>query len=186
MKCYPRRCFKQSKAVREKWVLSPLFYCREKGTLTTVTTGREAIEREIERQLQTELPEVDLREVQVIGSGDAATLRVVIDHPDGVNHDLCVATTRSLERAGILERYGVEVWSPGPEPPLRTLEHYRAALGLPVSLKVSEDETSRSRSLSGTLTAVESDRVAVTTPDGPRWVALTAIRRGRVTERSEA
>jgi hypothetical protein len=35
------------------------------------------------------------------------------------------------------------------------------------------------------LTAVESDRVEVSTADGPTWIPTSAIHRARVVERSE-
>lgn len=154
--------------------------------MATATTGQQAIEHEIEAHLQRELPDVDLREVQVIGRDGDGTLRVVVDHPAGVDHGLCATVTKVLDRAGVLDRFGVEVWSPGPEPPLRTLDHYRAAIGEVIVMKVSEDGRTRARSVSGTLVSVEADRVEVSTPDGVREIAFEAIQRGRVSERSEA
>ncbi len=153
--------------------------------MTTTATGHETIEQQVEAQLARELPEVDLREVQVVG-GDGGTLRVVIDHPDGVDHDLCAETTRSLDRAGLRERFAIEVSSPGPEPPLRTVEHYREAIGRRVNLRVVDEGASRARPVSGTLSAVEADRVQVSTADGETWIPTGAIRRARVVGGSES
>lgn len=147
--------------------------------------AHQGIEHEIETQLAHALPAVDLREVQVTGADGAGTLRVVIDHPDGVDHELCVATTRALERAGFGDRYAIEVWSPGTEPPLRTLAHYREVIGQRVALRVVDADTRRARSVSGTLSAVEDDRIAVSTADGPTWISRSAIHRARVVERNE-
>ncbi len=97
------------------------------------------VEREVERILAGSLPDVDLRDVTVVGAGDDGMLRLVVDHPNGVNHELCVAVTQALDEAGLRDRYGIEVSSPGPEPPLRTLEHYRAAIGSTVTLGVKGD-----------------------------------------------
>ena len=143
------------------------------------------IEHEVEAHLARELPDVDLREVQVTGAADAGTLRVVIDHPDGVDHALCVATTRALEQAGLRDRFAIEVWSPGTEPPLRTVDHYRQAIGQHVALRVVNEGTRRARSVSGTLSAVEDDRVEVSTADGATWIQRSAIHRARVVERNE-
>jgi ribosome maturation factor RimP len=148
--------------------------------MRTATEPRN-IDHEVAAQLGRELPDVDLREVQVV----ADTLRVVIDHPDGVDHDLCAATTKSLARAGLLERFAIEVSSPGPEPPLRTIEHYRQAVGRRVILRVEDAPSARARSVSGTLSAVEPDRVELTTADGAMWIPTGDIRRARVTRRSE-
>lgn len=153
--------------------------------MATTTMAHQAIEQEVEEQLARELPDVDLREVQVIGPANAGTLRVVIDHPDGVDHALCVATTRALEGGGLRDRYAIEVWSPGTEPPLRTIAHYREAIGHAVALRVVNEGAGRARSVSGTLTAVESDRIEVSTADGPTWIPTRAIHRARVVERSE-
>jgi ribosome maturation factor RimP len=154
--------------------------------MTTTATGHEAIEIEVEAQLSRELPEIDLREVQVVGSSANGTLRVVIDHADGVDHELCVATTRALERAGLLDRFGIEVSSPGPEPPLRTPDHYREAIGRRVALRVAIEGAQRARSVTGTLTSVDDDRVEVATADGSTWISTGAIRRARVVGGSES
>ncbi len=144
------------------------------------------VEREVERILAGSLPDVDLRDVTVVGAGDDGMLRLVVDHPNGVNHELCVAVTQALDEAGLRDRYGIEVSSPGPEPPLRTLEHYRAAIGSTVTLGVKGDEDRRTRSVSGVLTAVSDERVIIMAPDGEREIAVPQIQRGKVVERSEA
>jgi ribosome maturation factor RimP len=147
----------------------------------TTTTDPRQIEHEVAATLARELPEVDVREVRVV----AETLRVVIDHRDGVDHELCVSTTRALDGAGLRERFAIEVSSPGPEPPLRTIDHYRQALGERVALRVDDGAGPRLRSVSGTLSAVEPDRVGLTTADGATWIPLGDIRRARVVQRSE-
>ncbi len=151
----------------------------------TTTMAHRGIEYEVEEHLARELPDVDLREVQVTGAADAGTLRVVIDHPNGVDHSLCVATTRALEQAGLRDRFAIEVWSPGPEPALRTTAHFREAIGQRIALRVVGEDTGRARSVTGTLTAVEEDRVEVAGADGSAWIASSTIHRARVVERNE-
>ena len=153
--------------------------------MATTTMAHQAIEHEVEELLARELPDVDLREVQIIGPAVSGTLRVVIDHPNGVDHQLCVSTTKALESGGFRDRYGIEVWSPGTEPPLRTIAHFRDAIGEMVALRVVNEGAGRARSVSGTLTAVEDDRVEVATADEPIWIPTRAIHRARVVERSE-
>jgi ribosome maturation factor RimP len=143
------------------------------------------VEREVERILAGSLPNVDLREVTVVGAGDEGMLRIVVDHPDGVDHELCVAVTRALDGSGLRDRFGLEVSSPGPEPPLRTVTHYADAIGLQVTVGVRGDEDRRTRSVSGVLTAVSDERITIMTPDGARDIAFQQIQRGRVVERSE-
>jgi ribosome maturation factor RimP len=144
--------------------------------------GREAVEREVEERLADAMPEVDLLEVTLAGRGDSATLRAVIDHPAGVDHDLCARVTRVLDQAGILERYGVEVSSPGPERPLRTAEHFRRALGHRVQLKLSDPLPDGRRSCTGTLVAADGDVVTVAAAEGVASVPRAAVRRARLTD----
>jgi ribosome maturation factor RimP len=93
----------------------------------------DSIVRRVEAVLARALPAVDLLEVSEAGP---ETLRVTVDHPDGVDHGVCADVTRALEADGLLDQYGLEVWSPGPEPPLRTPEHFRRAVGRQVRVKV--------------------------------------------------
>ena len=83
---------------------------RERGWQVQV---RESLEREVEACLNQQLPDVDLREVTLIGPDRSGTLRVVIDHPAGVDHGICEQVTRALQSVGLNDRYGIEVWSPG-------------------------------------------------------------------------
>jgi ribosome maturation factor RimP len=136
---------------------------------------RESLEREVEACLATQLPRVDLREVTVVGPVSSGTVRVVVDHPDGVDHGVCEQVTRALQSVGLNDRYGIEVWSPGPEPALRTREHYEQARGHHVALRVDEDGKKRSRE--GVLESVTPDGVRLETPSGVLEVPFTAIRR---------
>lgn len=138
---------------------------------------REALEREVEACLAQSLPEVDLLELTVIGLGDSAMVRAVVDHPEGVTHDICERVTRAMQDVGIGDRYGIEVWSPGPEPPLRTPDHFRRAVGHRVALRVAEEERARSRE--GLLTAVGDEHISITTPSGVLDIPFGAIRRAR-------
>jgi ribosome maturation factor RimP len=142
---------------------------------------RESLEREVEDCLATRLPRVDLSEVTLVGPANSGTLRVVVDYPDGVDHGICEQVTRALQSVGLNERYGIEVWSPGPEPALRTREHYEQARGHRVALRI--DEGGRKRSREGVLEAVTPDGVRLETPAGVVEVPFTAIRRACVRDR---
>lgn len=143
--------------------------------------GREAVEREVEARLAEALPDVDLLEVSVLGRGAGSTLRAVIDHPAGVDHDLCVAVTRVLDRAGLRERYAVEVWSPGPERPLRTTRHFTAAVGRRVRLRLDGGPgTGLPRQVTGELLAAGEEELTVATPTGVIQVPRSGVRRANV------
>lgn len=137
--------------------------------------SRDALEREVEACLAAALSDVDLLELTVIGRGEDGYLRVVVDHPAGVTHDVCEAVTRALQDEGFGDRYGIEVWSPGPEPPMRVRRHYQRAVGHRVRLRI--DEGGRVRAREGTLAAVGDGTVSLRTQAGLLEIPFGAIRR---------
>ncbi|RJQ47269.1 MAG: ribosome maturation factor RimP [Gaiellales bacterium] len=88
---------------------------------------------EIEAVLAEAMPEVDVVDVDVTGGSGNTTLRVFIDHPDGVDHELCVKVTGLLDR--YLKDHAVEVSSPGLERRLRKPEHFLSAAGEKINVK---------------------------------------------------
>lgn len=138
---------------------------------------RDALERDVESCLSAALPAVDVREVSILRTGTDAAFRVVIDHPEGVDHDLCERVTRALQAEGLGDDFGIEVWSPGPEPPLRTLAHFETAIGRRVALTV--DVGDRRRKREGVLTAVDDRGVTLTGEDGATEYPFADIRKAR-------
>lgn len=135
-----------------------------------------ALEQRVEDALAERMPEVDLLEFTVVGE----MMRVVVDHPEGVDHDTCAAVTHALADAGLMEDLGAEVWSPGPEPPMRRPEHYRRALGRRVTLRTTGD--AGRASLTGTLVAAGDEEVRVRVDGDEVAVPLARIRRARMLE----
>ncbi len=136
---------------------------------------RDAVEREVESCLSQQLPLIDIREVALVGSANSATLRVVVDHPEGVDHGVCEQVTRALQSVGLNDRYGIEVWSPGPEPALRTRAHYLQACGHRIALRI--DDHGKKRSREGVLDAVTESGIRLVTPTGVLDIPFTDIRR---------
>ncbi len=137
----------------------------------------QALERRVERELADRLPAVDLLEFTV----DGEMFRLVVDHPDGVTHDVCAEVTHALGDAGLLDDHGAEVWSPGPEPPLRTPDHFRAAIGHRVKVRV--DAGAGRSSHTGTLRGVDDAGVRIEASDGRVVeVPFDTIRRARMLE----
>lgn len=130
----------------------------------------------VESTLAERMPEVDLLEFAIEGE----MMRLVVDHPAGVDHDVCVAVTRALGDAGLLEDHGAEVWSPGPEPPLRLPDHFRRARGRRVKVR-SEGDAGRA-SHTGTLVDVDDDGVKIAVGEDVVEVPFSAIRRARILE----
>lgn len=143
-------------------------------------SARAEIERAVEAQLRARMPDVDLRDVRIARAGVNAHLTVVIDHPDGVDHRLCADVTRALDEISLRERYGIEVSSPGPEPPLRTIDHFRSVVGRRVRLRVDDGGAGgRARERTGTLVAADGGVLTLAVPAGVDRIPLAWVRRAQ-------
>jgi ribosome maturation factor RimP len=104
--------------------------------------------------------------------------RVYIDHPDGVDHALCERVTNELRP--YLEKYSVEVSSPGPDRPLRKAEHFDSALGNRVTVRTGRDFEGRNR-FRGEVLAADPDAVTLgVTGSDPLRIPYDAIVRGNL------
>ena len=88
------------------------------------------LQREVARLVQGALPGVDVLALELTGK---ERFCVFVDHAQGVDHALCERVTNVLR--GYLDRYSVEVSSPGSERPLRTRNHFERAVGRTVRVK---------------------------------------------------
>lgn len=86
-----------------------------------------ALQAQIEERLAESEPDVDVLLAEVVSGGDQTTLRVFIDHPDGVTLALCERVTGQLGE--LRERYALEVSSPGTARPLTKPNHFRRFVG---------------------------------------------------------
>ena len=102
------------------------------------------IQTEIETRLANAKPEVEVLLAEVVPPG---TLRLFIDHPDGVTLGLCEQVSGLL--ADYRDRYALEVSSPGTERPLSKPQHYSRFLGRRAKIRLREsrpDEAGAARS----------------------------------------
>ena len=106
-----------------------------------------------------------------------ATLRLYIDRPDGVDLALCERVTNHLR--DLLERYSLEVSSPGADRPLTKPEHFRRFLGRKVRVRTRGAIEGR-KSFTGTLTEAGDDAVAVEADGGAVRIPLAGIRRSNL------
>ena len=88
--------------------------------------------REVSRTVTTALPGVEVLALELTGK---ERFCVYVDQPGGVDHALCERVTGVLRP--YLDRYSVEVSSPGIERPLRTREHFARAVGRQVRVKTA-------------------------------------------------
>ncbi len=102
-------------------------------------TERE-LHREVTEKVGRSLPEVDVLAVELRGPEQ---LCVFVDRPTGVDHALCEQVTSVLRE--YLDRYALEVSSPGPERPLRTRRHFSGAVGRKVAVRTGRDLDGRKR-----------------------------------------
>ena len=122
------------------------------------------LQREVADTVQGRLPGVEVLAVEMTGPD---RMTVFIDHPDGVDHALCERVTGVLR--GYLDRFTLNVSSPGFERPLRTQAHFADAVGRRVSVRTSVDVGGRKRfrgevvdaSERETTIAVGEDQIAV-------------------------
>jgi ribosome maturation factor RimP len=96
------------------------------------------LQREIEERLRECEPDVEVLLAEVVSSPAHPTLRVFIDHPNGVTLALCERVTRALTE--LRERYTLEVSSPGVERPLTKPDHFRRFVGRRASVRTRGDQ----------------------------------------------
>jgi ribosome maturation factor RimP len=90
-----------------------------------------------------EVEDVELVVLEEAGNRRNKILRLYIDRPGGVNHDLCAkvsaAVGKALDEVDAFEgAYTLEVSSPGIERPLRRRSHFEAQIGKKVYIKTRE------------------------------------------------
>ena len=96
-----------------------------------------------QRVIDREVDDVELVVLEEAGNRRNKILRLYIDRPGGVNHDLCAkvsaAVGKALDEVDAFEgAYTLEVSSPGIERPLRRRSHFEAQIGKKVYIKTRE------------------------------------------------
>src|SRR5919109_3927040 len=110
--------------------------------------------REVSQTVEQGLPGVEVLAVELSGP---ERFTVYIDHSGGVDHALCERVTNLLR--GYLDRYTVDVSSPGVERPLRKPAHFRNVVGRKVSLRTERELGGRKR-FKGTVLAADERGLA--------------------------
>ncbi len=136
----------------------------------------EHLHDDIEQRLTAAEPEVELLSVERVA---AERVRLVIDHPAGVDLALCERVTNHLRE--LLVDFGLEVSSPGPERPLTKPEHYRRFLGRRARVRTRQPREGH-RSFTGELVGASDDDVTVAAGEGVVSIPYADIRRGNLLE----
>ena len=121
--------------------------------------------REVTSTVEQGLPDVEVLAVELSGP---ERFTVYIDHSAGVDHALCERVTNLLR--GYLDRYTVDVSSPGIERPLRTPAHFRSVVGRKVAVRTENDIQGRKRFRGQVLAADE--RTLSLGPEGSEAVLI--------------
>jgi ribosome maturation factor RimP len=133
--------------------------------------------REVGQTVEQGLPGVEVLAVELSGP---ERFTVFIDHPKGVDHVLCERVTGLLR--GYLDRYTVDVSSPGIERPLRTPAHFRNAMGRKVAIRTETDIDGRKK-FRGTVTEADPKQLALAGSNGERMtIPYDAIVRGNLVD----
>jgi ribosome maturation factor RimP len=148
------RCFR-------KWALARFFFVMR------------SLQIDIEDRLADAFPGVEVLLVEQLGE----TLRVVIDHPDGVTLELCERVTHALP--DVREQFALEVSSPGPRRPLTKPEHFRRFVGRRAKLRTVGLER---RSVTGELVGASERDVTIAAAEGVVQVPYSAIQRSNLVE----
>jgi ribosome maturation factor RimP len=135
------------------------------------------LHEDIERRVAEVDPAIEVLLVELSGS----TLRVFIDHPDGVT----LAHTEEVARALVELRgdHTLEVSSPGPRRPLAKPEHFRRFVGRRARVRLAPAcESFEQRNLTGELVGASKDEVTLAVPDGVVAIPYAAIERSHLLE----
>jgi len=147
------------------------------------------LQTDIERRLALSEPEIEVLLAEVLGG---RSLRVFIDHPDGVTLAMCERVTILL--GDLRERYSLEVSSPGSERPLSKPAHFRRFVGRrarvrtrhPRAVGHSGDQRALGatavRSFTGELVGASDEEVMLAADDGVIAIPYAEIRRSNLIE----
>ena len=137
------------------------------------------LQSDIEARLAQTAPDVEVLLAEVVG-GD--TLRLFIDHPDGVTLDLCERVTHLLPE--VREQYALEVSSPGRTRPLTKPDHFRRFLGRRARVRL-RDARDGHTSFTGELVGATDAEVTIAadgTPPSLIAIPYADIRRSNLVE----
>ena len=133
-----------------------------------------SIQERIEAKLAPTEPEVEVLLAEVLGG---TTVRLFIDHPNGVDLALCERVTRLLVE--VREKYALEVSSPGQERPLSKPEHFRRYVGRRARVR-TRGEHDGHRSFTGELLGATDDEVTVAADTGVVSIPYAEIHRSHL------
>lgn len=135
-----------------------------------------SIQSDIEARLAAVEPDVEVLLAEVAGG---STVRLYVDHPEGVSLELCERITRHLVE--LRERYALEVSSPGIERPLTKPEHYTRFVGRTARIR-TRVAIDGARNITGEIVGASDRDVTVAAQDGVLAIPYDNITRSHLVE----
>jgi ribosome maturation factor RimP len=151
------------------------FFAKE-ANLTQVHERERQLHREVAETVESSLPEIEVLAVEL---GGPEHITVYVDHPAGVDHALCERVTNELR--SYLDRYRVDVSSPGLERPLRTREHFADAVGRRVAVRTDVEVAGRKR-FRGEIVGAGEQEATIAVGEEQVGIPYDAIVRGNLIE----
>ena len=141
--------------------------------MTNLYDKERSLYREVTSRVERSLPGVEVLALELSGP---ARMTVFVDHPQGVDHELCERVTEVLR--DYLKDYAIDVSSPGSEPPLRRPQHFERAVGRTVSVRTADKKRVR-----GQVVKADERTLRVETGKGdPVEIPYDSIVRGNLIE----
>src|ERR1044072_1950961 len=137
-------------------------FCLGRTILAPVYEQERELQREMAAKVAGTMPDVEVLAVELRSPEQAC---VYLDRPSGVDIALCEQVTAVLRE--YLDRYALEVSSPGIERPLRTQKHFADVIGRRVALRTAVDLDGRKR-FRGEVVEAGPDAVTLEGTDGAR------------------
>lgn len=131
------------------------------------------IQTDVEALLAAAEPDVEVLLAETAGD----TLRVFVDHPEGVTLELCERVTHAL--APLRERYALEVSSPGTDRPLTKPVHFQRFLGRRARVR-TRDARDGHVSFTGEIVGATEAEVTIAAESGVVSIPLSAIARSNL------
>lgn len=132
------------------------------------------LREQIEEQITGLDPEIELIELEKPGR---ETLRLYIDHPNGVGFELCEKVTMQL--SDLQEAYALEVSSPGDDRPLTKPEHFNRFLGRQARVRTRE-LVAGSKNFTGELISADDDAIGIRVDEREVTIPHQLIRRSNL------
>lgn len=122
--------------------------------------------------------------IDYIRSGKHSTLRIYIDHENGIDVDDCVEVSRQVSAVldvedPISSEYNLEVSSPGLDRPLFKPHHYSERIGEIISMQLVMPSNGR-RNFKGEIIGVDGEMITIKVDGQEHTLALANVKKANI------